>query len=81
MTMDATTIDDLTARIDGSQPVVRVQKDTGIWSRHPEDFYCEPEWCSTRLFATEHFEGAIVDPSCGLGRIVEVARDRRHSAG
>lgn len=79
--MDAEAIDDLTARITGDAPVVRTAKDAGLWQRHAEDWYVEPEWCSERLFATEHFEGTIVDPSCGLGRIVVAARQHRiHAA-
>jgi hypothetical protein len=42
--------------------------------RTNSDFYIEPEWCSERLFAVEQFTGAIWDPCCGIGRIVEAAR-------
>jgi predicted RNA methylase len=49
-------------------------KNAHIWARHPDDWYVEPEWCSRRLFDVERFDGAIVDPSCGLGRIVASAR-------
>lgn len=49
-------------------------KNAKIWARDADDFYCEPEWCSTALFATEQFDGDIVDPACGLGRIVSSAR-------
>jgi hypothetical protein len=45
-----------------------------IWDRHPQGFYVEPRWCSERLFAAESFEGPVHDPACGLGRIVESAR-------
>jgi hypothetical protein len=45
-----------------------------LWVRHPDDWYVEPSWVSERLFATESFRGNIVDPACGLGRIVDAAR-------
>jgi hypothetical protein len=54
-----------------------VPKAAHIWARHPQDWYVEPHWCSARLFEAEAFSGAILDPSCGTGRIVEAA----HRAG
>ncbi len=84
MTIDP---DDILARIDGTLPVVQPvtagtpkKKDAHLWVRHPEDYYIEESWCSERLFATEHFEGTIVDPSCGSGRIVLAARAHREKA-
>jgi len=78
MTLDP---DEILARIDGTvpliQPVDAVEKRAHLFQRHPEDYYIEPEFCSERLFATEHFEGTIVDPSCGSGRIVLAARAHR----
>lgn len=50
------------------------KRDSHLWARHPEDWYVEPEWVSARLFAVENFDGGILDPSCGLGRIVNSAR-------
>lgn len=44
-----------------------------VWARDPLDFYIEPEWVSDRLFAVERFEGGILDPACGTGRIVRAA--------
>lgn len=44
-----------------------------VWGRHPDGFYVEPYWVSKRLFEVERFEGTILDPACGLGRIVESA--------
>lgn len=70
-------IDDITARIDGDAPVVRRQKDAGLWARHPEDYYVELPWCSERLFRTIAFTGTIVDPACGSGNIVRAARAYR----
>jgi len=35
--------------------------------------YIEPHWVSARLFEAEPFRGAIWDPACGMGRIVESA--------
>jgi hypothetical protein len=45
-----------------------------LWARDPLDYYTEPSWISERLFAVEKFEGDIVDPACGSGRIVRAAR-------
>ncbi len=45
-----------------------------LWDRHPEDWYVEPDWANERLFEAEPFEGAILDPACGIGRIVKAAR-------
>ncbi len=73
--------DDILDRIEGTTPLIQPEnKDAHLWARHPEDYYTEPEWCSERLFATEHFEGTIVDPSCGSGRIVLAARAHREKA-
>lgn len=47
---------------------------TAAWTRHAEDWYVEPDWVSDRLFAVEPFEGRVVDPACGAGRIVQAAR-------
>lgn len=49
--------------------------DARIWDRDPDDFYIEPEWCSRRLFACERFEGDVVDPACGTGRICVAAAE------
>lgn len=80
--MDASDIDDIVARINGDKPLVEpiIDKDAHLWARHPEDFYVEPSWCSERLFATVNFEGTVVDPSCGSGRIVRAARQHREKA-
>jgi hypothetical protein len=45
-----------------------------IWNKDPDGFYVEPEWCSVRLFEVEKFSGTILDPACGLGRVVKTAR-------
>jgi hypothetical protein len=45
-----------------------------LWERHPDDWYVEEEWCDTRLFEEVAFEGPILDPACGLGRIVRAAK-------
>jgi hypothetical protein len=44
-----------------------------IWNRADADWYCEPKWCSERLFAEEEFEGGVYDPCCGTGRVVVAA--------
>lgn len=77
-------IDEIVARINGDQPLIgappsAIDKNAHLWERHPDDWYIEPEWCSERLFATEPFEGEIVDPSCGSGRIVRAARNYRRA--
>lgn len=56
------------------------RKNAHLWARHPEDWYVEPEWCSRRLFEVEPFSGQILDPACGLGRIVEAADSAGHPA-
>jgi hypothetical protein len=45
-----------------------------IWAREEYDLYVEPSWCSERLFDIEPFTGAIHDPCCGSGRIIEAAQ-------
>ena len=50
-----------------------------IWERETHEHYVEPEWCSKRLFEVEHFDGVIMDPACGFGRIVRSARDAGHN--
>lgn len=49
------------------------KRESHLWERHADDWYIEPSWCSERLFATEKFEGGIVDPAAGSGRIVRSA--------
>ena len=58
----------------------RRDKAAGIWARDPYDWYVEPEWASAALFSREPFEGAVLDPACGLGRIVIEARRAGHEA-
>lgn len=48
-------------------------KHAKLWDRDPFDWYVEPEWVSERLFQVEPFDGMIMDPACGLGRIVDAA--------
>jgi hypothetical protein len=50
-------------------------KAANVWARDPHDWYVEPEWTSKRLFEIEKFEGGVVDPCCGSGRIVRAAID------
>jgi hypothetical protein len=45
------------------------------------DWYRETRESVESLFDAVAFVGAIHDPACGLGRIVEVARDRGYEAG
>jgi len=51
------------------------ERKSHLWARDPDDWYVEPRWCDDALFAVVGFEGAIVDPCCGLGRILDAARD------
>lgn len=51
-----------------------------IWQREEHEHYVEPEWCSRRLFNVEKFEGGILDPCCGFGRIPEAAKDAGYHA-
>lgn len=49
------------------------KRQSHLWERQADDWYCEPEWCSERLFAVERFEGTVMDPAAGSGRIVKSA--------
>ena len=50
-------------------------KKSHLWARHPDDWYCEDQWISERLFASGAFADCrtILDPACGMGRIVDAA--------
>ncbi|TFZ55568.1 hypothetical protein E4V01_21845 [Methylorubrum sp. Q1] len=50
-----------------------------IFERQAEDWYCEPAWCWQRLFERKGFVRGmtVLDPACGLGTCVEAA----HAAG
>lgn len=52
--------------------VKRAEK-SHIWKREANEHYVEEMWCSRRLFDTEKFDGSVLDPACGFGRIVEAA--------
>lgn len=54
--------------------------DAHLCDRDPLDYYIEPCWVSDRLFKVEAFDGAIVDPACGSGRIVASAIKAGHIA-
>ena len=55
---------------------------TRAWRRHPHDWYVEDPWVSARLFEVETFEGRLLDPACGEGRIVRSARKAKlHCVG
>jgi hypothetical protein len=51
-----------------------------IWPRNSADWYIEPEWCSARLLDVEPVVGAVHDPACGMGRIVDAAIAHGHHA-
>src|SRR6202035_4229037 len=52
-----------------------------LWKREENEHYVEEMWCSRRLFDVEQFQGEIIDPACGFGRIVESALLAGYSAG
>jgi hypothetical protein len=43
------------------------------FEREEHEHYCDPLWCSKRLFDVEKFDGAIWDPCCGFGTIPQEA--------
>lgn len=47
-----------------------------IFERQAEDWYCEPSWCWQRLFERKGFVRGmtVLDPACGLGTCVEAAK-------
>ena len=53
---------------------MKIPKLSHVWKREPHEHYCEPSWCSERLFAVERFAGPLLDPACGFGTIVNAAR-------
>ncbi len=53
--------------------------DAHAWEREANEHYVEPAWCSVRLFDVEEF-GAIHDPCCGFGTIVQSAWSHGYSA-
>jgi hypothetical protein len=55
------------------------KRNSHLWDRDPSSFYCEPVWCSKRLFDVEDFAATIYDPACGTGRILASARDAGYS--
>jgi hypothetical protein len=50
------------------------------FERDEHDWYVEPHWCPRRLFEEEDFDGEILDPACGWGRIVRAAIDAGYPA-
>lgn len=46
------------------------KRESSLWHREPNDWYIEPRWVSHRLFDEEPFEGTVVDPAAGSGRIL-----------
>ena len=43
------------------------------FDREQNDHYVEPYWPTSRLLDVERFEGPILDPACGWGRILQAA--------
>lgn len=58
--------------------IAKRKLDAHLWARDEDDWYVEPEWCDAGLFACEEFDGAICDPFCGMGRILDAAADAGH---
>jgi hypothetical protein len=56
------------------------KRESHLWARHPQDWYCEPRWTADRLFEAQPFVGEVIDPACGSGNIIEAARRAHHSA-
>lgn len=52
------------------------ERKSHIFAREAFNHYVEEKWCGERLFDVEKFDGAILDPCCGWGRIVSAARER-----
>jgi hypothetical protein len=50
------------------------KRESSLWAREANDWYVEPPWCSARLFEEEKFTGAVLDPACGQGTILESAK-------
>lgn len=50
------------------------KKHAHLWVRHPDDWYVEPAWCNDALFAAVQFKGVVVDPACGMGRVLDAAK-------
>lgn len=56
-------------------PGAEKERKSHLWARDPDDWYIEPRWCGDALFAAVKFNDLIVDPCCGLGRILDAAKD------
>lgn len=59
------------------------ERKSHIWDRHPDDWYVEDSWTSERLFASGALASCktVLDPACGLGRIVHSAAVAGFRAG
>ena len=49
------------------------ERKSHIWAPHPEEWFVEPPWVSSRLFDVEDFTGGLLDPACGRGNILDSA--------
>jgi hypothetical protein len=56
------------------KPAAKRKRNAHIWAKEPNEHYVEPELVSLRLFEEESFQGSVHDMSCGLGRVVHMAR-------
>lgn len=50
---------------------VKREKAAHVWEREEHDHYVEPVWCTERLLEREQFSGAIYDPCCGFGHVLQ----------
>jgi hypothetical protein len=53
---------------------------THTWPRHPDDWYVEEHWVSSRFFELTKVTGPVLDPACGFGRVVRSALEAGISA-
>lgn len=50
-------------------------KKSRVWARDSLDWYVEPRAATDALLRVERFNGAVFDPCCGVGNIVEACLD------
>ncbi|MGQ9367712.1 hypothetical protein [Azospirillum sp. ST 5-10] len=47
---------------------------SAAYEHDPHDWYVEEPWCTDELLRAVDFAGTVLDPACGMGRIVEACR-------
>lgn len=58
----------------------KTEKAAHIWARDALDWYVEDQRVTRQLLGVERFVGAIYDPCCGMGNIVQACRDAGYIA-